>query len=327
MKQLFTLFSLFFSLNLSAQTVIDFESIDLPVDSFLNGSDGAGGFDLGKAFFPNSYFNDTMNMFESWTPWAISTSRDTVNPSFTNQFSCIAGMGADSSETYAVFFSTDSANLILQNEGLGKVVSGFHINNGTYPYFIIRDGNTFSTKFGGVTGDEPDYFYVSIKGYRNGAFTPDSVIFYLADYRFADNSQDYIVDEWTFVSLDTLGMVDSLNFKMYSSDSGAFGINTPAYFMMDNLQIEDMSTGIFQPNFAQLSFKLFPNPGRDFVVLESSGNFELEYALYDLQGREIRAEQVILSGQRIDISELDRGHYLLKAKSGDQRGSQIFVKY
>ncbi|MEM6802138.1 MAG: DUF4465 domain-containing protein [Bacteroidota bacterium] len=327
MKHLFTLLSLFFTLSLSAQTVIDFESIDLPIDSFLNGNDGSGGFDLGKAFFPNTYTVDTVNMFESWSGWSISTSRDTVDPGFMNQYSSISGGGADSSETYAVYFSTGAGKLFLQNEGLGKTVSGFSINNGTYPYFVIRDGNQFSKKFGGVTGDDPDFFLLTIKGFSNGVLTTDSVDFYLADYRFDDNSQDYIVDEWTFVDLSSLGMIDSLNFQLYSSDTSTFGINTPAYFMMDNLQIEDMSTGIFQPDFAQLSFKLYPNPGRDFVVLESSDNFELEYALYDLQGREIRAEQKVLSGQRIDISELDRGHYLLKAKGGDKRGSQIFVKY
>ena len=63
----------------------------------------------------------------------------------------------------------------------------------------------------------------------------DSVDFYLADYRFADNSEDYIVKDWTFVSLEALGDVDSLLFSLTSTDNDSmFGMNTPAYFCMDN---------------------------------------------------------------------------------------------
>ena len=59
--------------------------------------------------------------------------------------------------------------------------------------------------------------------------------FYLADFRFADNSLDYIVRDWRFVDLSGLGVVSRLEFDLASSDSGAFGINTPAYFAMDSL--------------------------------------------------------------------------------------------
>jgi hypothetical protein len=58
---------------------------------------------------------------------------------------------------------------------------------------------------------------------------------YLADFRVSDNSQDYVVDDWTFVDLGTLGTVDSLSFELSSSDTGDFGMNTPAYFALDNL--------------------------------------------------------------------------------------------
>jgi hypothetical protein len=59
--------------------------------------------------------------------------------------------------------------------------------------------------------------------------------FYLADYRFGDNSQDYIVSDWTYVDFSVLGVADEIRFDFASSDSGMFGINTPQYFAMDNL--------------------------------------------------------------------------------------------
>ena len=42
--------------------------------------------------------------------------------------------------------------------------------------------------------------------------------FYLADYRFANNASDYIVRDWTFVNLASLGAVSKLTFGLTSSD-------------------------------------------------------------------------------------------------------------
>ena len=61
--------------------------------------------------------------------------------------------------------------------------------------------------------------------------------FYLADYRFSDNSKDYIVKDWTFVDLSSLGAVTKLQFALSSSDTGQFGMNTPAYMAMDSMSI------------------------------------------------------------------------------------------
>ena len=65
---------------------------------------------------------------------------------------------------------------------------------------------------------------------RNGSV----VEFYLADYRFDDNAQDYIVSDWAWVDLTGLGVVYGLEFALSSSDVGNWGMNTPAYFAMDS---------------------------------------------------------------------------------------------
>ncbi|MBN2270361.1 MAG: DUF4465 domain-containing protein, partial [Sedimentisphaerales bacterium] len=63
----------------------------------------------------------------------------------------------------------------------------------------------------------------------------EPVTFYLADYRYADNSRDYIVDTWRYVDLSSLGPVKSLEFTLSSSDVGAWGMNTPASFVIDSI--------------------------------------------------------------------------------------------
>jgi hypothetical protein len=89
-------------------------------------------------------------------------------------------------------------------------------------------------KFGGDSGNEEDFFKLEIQGFR-GTVATGSVDFFLADYRFADNTQDYLVDQWARVNLSSLGAVDSLKFALSSSDLGQFGMNTPAYFAMDRI--------------------------------------------------------------------------------------------
>jgi hypothetical protein len=59
------------------------------------------------------------------------------------------------------------------------------------------------------------------------------VDFYLADYR---SDEDYIINAWTWVDLTGLGAVYGLEFSLSSSDNSDYGMNTPAYFAMDNLE-------------------------------------------------------------------------------------------
>jgi hypothetical protein len=62
-----------------------------------------------------------------------------------------------------------------------------------------------------------------------------AVGFYLADYRSADNGNDYIVHKWEYVGLTSLGEVKSLEFTLSSSDIGDWGMNTPASFAVDTI--------------------------------------------------------------------------------------------
>ena len=50
-------------------------------------------------------------------------------------------------------------------------------------------------------------------------------------------SQPYVISQWTTVDLSPLGNAASLQFTLASSDTGAFGINTPTYFALDNLAL------------------------------------------------------------------------------------------
>lgn len=106
----------------------------------------------------------------------------------------------------------------------------------------MLNGDSFAKKFGGVSGNDADFYRVTFTGYdqlqSNGAATGNttgSVVFSLADFTFADNTQDYILSSWSSVNLSSLGFAKSVRLSFSSSDVGAFGINTPTYLAFDNL--------------------------------------------------------------------------------------------
>ena len=70
---------------------------------------------------------------------------------------------------------------------------------------------------------------------ENGNPLGASVDFYLADYRFADNTQDYVLNDWAYLDLSTLSGAAQLHFNLSSSDVGFFGMNTPAFFAVDDI--------------------------------------------------------------------------------------------
>jgi hypothetical protein len=100
----------------------------------------------------------------------------------------------------------------------------------------MLNGDQFAKKFGGESGNDPDFFKLTIEGEDASNNSVGTVDFYLADYRFADNSKDYIVDSWERVDLSSLKGATELSLEFTSSDNDPqFGLNTPAYAAIDNL--------------------------------------------------------------------------------------------
>ena len=109
----------------------------------------------------------------------------------------------------------------------------------------MLEGSGFSKKFGGSTGNDADWFLLTITGKDAYGNITDTVDFYLADYRYENNSSDYIVDSWEYVDLGGLGAAKSLEFLLSSSDTGGYGMNTPAYFAMDTVIPEPATVILF----------------------------------------------------------------------------------
>jgi len=120
-------------------------------------------------------------------------------------------------------------------------VRGLYVTNVGYTYYSVLQGDAFSKKFGGNTGRDPDWLVLTITGRDALGEQTDQVRVFLADFRFEDDAQDYVLEGWTWVDLQTLGPVRTLEFTLGSSDVGAFGMNTPAYFAIDTLVLEGLA--------------------------------------------------------------------------------------
>ena len=200
-------------------------------ESFYNGADLSGGFQSGNAMFNNEY--DTV--FSSWSGWAVSNTTDTVSAGYVNQYSAFTGGGASQSATYAVANAYPGALVPMISVVDGSTFSSLLVTNTTYSALSMLEGDSFAKKFGGASGDDPDFFLLQIEGIDAQDQSIGIVDFYLADYRFEDNSLDYVIDQWATVDVSSLNGAAQLAFHLSSSDNGDFGMNTPAYFALDQI--------------------------------------------------------------------------------------------
>lgn len=243
-----------------AAIVIDFDSLPVGPGNFYNGDTTVAANDPRRANYevvgmgdnfgqPEvlqrwtesvvRFQNDFTPSFDSWKGWSWSKVQDTTNGDFTNQYAAFPGGGANAAGglapggTYAVGFGNAFFDLAP-----GNTLQSIDIANTTYAALTVRDGNQFSKKFGGASGNDADLFQVTFTGYTGAGAsggTTGSTTVNLADYRFADNSLDYILSGWLRVDLTGLGNARSVGLSFLSTDSGPFGLNTPLYVAIDNL--------------------------------------------------------------------------------------------
>jgi hypothetical protein len=286
------------------QVMASFENFGLKPGQHLNNAAPGNGFKSGSIELPNFY--DAQ--FDFWSGWAISADTNTTMPGFLNQYSAIPGSGALKTNTYGVGYIYDPIVVRLQPNAIGKPMIGMYVTNSTYTYLSMRDGDGFAKKFGGETGADPDFLLLTIKKYSGGAIDDDSINFYLADYRFPQAGKDYIVDEWTYIDLTTLGQVDSLLLTMRSSDVGIFGMNTPAYICIDQVSTDNLLSAASLDQ-QQLPVTLGPNPASDqfYIHLTTSGRVDFSNML----GQPQWSSKLSEGHHEVSVTDWPRGMYIM----------------
>lgn len=296
-----------------AQTVATFENISLSPNSFNNGSDFSGGFKSGDYYFRNSY-DSSFGGF--WSGISVSNMKDDSSRGFMNQYSAITGGGLNSTN-YGVFYG--KGNILVEGDAKGKPVNGFFITNGTYAYYDMKEGSAFTKKFGGTSGNDPDYLKVKISAWKNSGNPVDtSLEVYLADFRFSNNANDYILNTWKFVDLNAFGAVDSFSFNFYSSDTGQFGINTPLYFCIDNFGL--FTIGIEKAN-NNLGIRMYPNPAQNTLHIACNEKIEA-IEIFNLNGVSVLQSE----DTNLNIDALIPGIYIVHVQHAFGISQQKLIK-
>lgn len=215
----------------------NFNSLTLAANSYWNGSDNSGSFKVNGITFPNSY-----SVYQGkgyWNGFAYSNQHDVKTAGFGNQYSSYVLKDTASTNTFVVAYPYYSTNTVEFDNVIYDLRC--KIANNTYTALSMKLGDGMAKKFGGTSGNDQDWLKLRIIGINEAGTPTDSVDFYLADYRPADNKQDYILNEWKSVNLDKLGKIKKLKFELSSSDNNEWGMLTPGYFCLDNMEYKPVA--------------------------------------------------------------------------------------
>ncbi len=161
--------------------------------------------------------------YDYWSGYAISSRTETTFADATmtpDQYNNITGK-AYSGEKFCV---VQTYGETIDIEG-GALVKGFYFTNSAYTVEVIKNGNAYAHKF-----DDKDWLTCTVTGTAADKSTKS------VDIKLAENGS--YVNDWQWADLSSLGKVVQLSFSFTGSDSGAYGVNTPAYICIDDMAIE-----------------------------------------------------------------------------------------
>lgn len=292
--------------------VATFEDVALNSQGIWQGEEGENEMFSGGWLFTNyysSYF---------WGGFTASNHTDLNQSGLNAQYTSAAGTGYDGSAQYAVAYTYGSQTDVYASDGSAQTVTGCYVTNNLWAYQNMLYGDATATAFGGPSGNDPDWFKLTATGKNASGQTVGTTEFYLADYRFSDNNEDYVLNTWEWFDLSTLGEVATISFSLSSSKNDSYGMVTPAYFCMDDFN----GVGPEVPNGIEenlTNIDVYPNPCEGMLHLSLGNTESFEYSIYDLTG------QIVVNGRSqgretvVDMSHFSAGVYFISVIQDGKR--------
>ncbi|MCM1005326.1 MAG: PL29 family lyase N-terminal domain-containing protein [Prevotella sp.] len=160
------------------------------------------------------------------------TSRNYADADYTHQLSVWETSGHNGSKNFCVhngYTDGGSYKKSLQGfefkDGSSHIVTGMYVCCTTYLYGVYLNGNQFS-----VAANANSYFKLIAYGYDTAGNVTGSATIMLCKGKSG-------ITNWTYFDLSSLGKVNSVRFNFEGSDSGQWGLNTPAYFAYDDVAV------------------------------------------------------------------------------------------
>lgn len=168
----------------------------------------------------------------SWEGFTISQ----VDTDTMNVFSCVAKGGVQGEGTpFAIGYYSDYVSSTL-----GYASNMILFNEVYYPeyVYICQNSNTLEAISNGLTPankfTEKDSLVLTISGIDDEWHDTQQVVYFLALGREFNQG-------WVKVDLSSIGATKGLSFRIRSTDVGQWGTNTPTYFALDKLTVNQQA--------------------------------------------------------------------------------------
>lgn len=209
-----------FSLH-AAQTVVSF-------DPFLSGSDQHlenTSVSVEAATFRNTTYESWGSLY--WAGFAFSTVSNTTANSFTNQYAAAQALPRAYAVGYHDYYQNIAPEIAFD---IPAAPQSILVNNTTYTALTIRNGDEygFSQPFGAN-----DTYVLTLTARNIEGTVVATTNHYLADFR---DGKTFIQTNWTRLDLSWMPpTVASLRATLTTTDTGAYGPNTPTYVALADL--------------------------------------------------------------------------------------------
>ena len=211
---------------------ISFENQTLNKDGYWCGDETGEKFDnWGSDAYACTYTENgltiTANYTPAWYSWsgfAISNRTAITFKDITpDQFNNITGK-AHSGNNFCVVYTFGES--IVVNDGKPAFVKGFWFTNDAWTVDAILNGDGMSPgKF-----EATDWLKCTVTGKKQGGSTVTVDIDLAKDGEY--------VKDWQYCDLSSMGKVVELSFSFSGSKNNDYGLTTPSYMCIDDIQIE-----------------------------------------------------------------------------------------
>ena len=195
---------------------------------------------------------------------------------------------------YSKYMSRRPVDMMMA-DGKAYNAVGVYVNLNSYPYYCVEEGDAYCRAF-----TDNDRLTLTIHGVAPDQ-TETSIDVTLASY----NNGDLTINRgWKYVDLTSLGTVNEIYFTMSSTDVGDWGENTPLYFCLDKLMVEDLDPGAIQEVAPQKSSISYDQASTMVTVADAEFT-----TVSDVAGRVVFTS----FAPQFSIEGLPHGVYVIKA--------------
>ncbi|MCD7935226.1 MAG: DUF4465 domain-containing protein [Tannerellaceae bacterium] len=199
-----------------------------------------------------SFYPGGLTTYDYWYGGiGVSNFNEIADTTYMNQLSVYAGNlgtntggGYDDNYFAVVFGYEDPTNYIYAPsvdfaDGGSATFVSMKVCNTVYARSVMKYGNRFGgTGTAGPLG-EGDYLRIEVRGYRGDSIEVRQYV-YLADFvnKKPDGTYPGVIEGWQDVTFSSeFSEITKLEFNIQGTDTDpVYGLNTPAYFAMDNLE-------------------------------------------------------------------------------------------